>query len=60
MILMTVCMMIGIGVTAASPLLPLEFLYSGISGPSFHNPFAASANTDIRRYGSTAGFYYFG
>jgi len=33
-----------------------QFLYSGgVSGPSFHNAYAASANTAIRRYGSTAG-----
>jgi hypothetical protein len=28
----------------------------GLNGPNFHGPFASSATTGIRRYGSTAGF----
>ncbi|OXA50368.1 uncharacterized protein LOC110853972 [Folsomia candida] len=31
---------------------------SGVSGPNFHNAFASSASTGIRRYGSTAGLAY--
>jgi hypothetical protein len=33
-----------------------QLLYSGVSGPSYHNAFAASANSGIRRFGSTGGF----
>ncbi|OXA50286.1 hypothetical protein Fcan01_15291 [Folsomia candida] len=36
-----------------------QLLYtSGVSGPNFHNAFASSASTGIRRYGSTAGLAY--
>jgi len=33
-----------------------QFIYSGLaSGPSFHNAYAASSNTGIRRFGATGG-----
>ncbi len=34
-----------------------QLLYAGgFNGPNFHNAFASSSQTGIRRYGSTAGY----
>ena len=38
-----------------------QILFAGIptlSGPSYHNAYALSTDTGIRRYGSTAGIAY--
>jgi len=43
-------------VLALIAMASAQFLYSGVNGPNFHNAFASSASTGIRRYGSTAGF----
>ena len=43
-------------VLALIAIASAQLLYSGVSGPSFHGPYASSASTGIRRFGSTGGY----
>lgn len=45
-------------VTLASTQILLAGIPHAFTGPSYHNPFAISSDTGIRRYGSTAGLAY--
>jgi len=44
-------------VAAASAQFLLAGYPGAVSGPRYHNAFAASADTGIRRYGFTGGYY---